>query len=232
MKVSIIITSYNRPSMLGWTIQSVIRQTYPNIETIIVDASTEEEAKHIARTCTFTNSHSWGAIDCCFNFKILKMKNTGVSDARNSGAAVSTGEALIFLDDDNWIEPTYVEKTVALMTEGVGIASTDTHIFSEKSDSVVKSEIETVNTLKDRNNIHSSSLVRREAYNQANGYKNDVYEDWELWLNILKHGWKMKTVNEPLLHYRHAEPSLITRHKERHDERIRNMKAIHSDIYS
>ena len=141
------------------------------------------------------------------------------------------GGAILFLDDDNWLEPTYVEKTVALMADGVGIVSTDMHVFSEKEDSVVYTGLPSLDILKKQNVIHVSSLLRREAFIQSGGNKNDVYEDWELWLNIVKLGWLVRNVSEPLFHYRHAETSLITQHSQRHEERIANMKRLHPEIY-
>jgi len=230
-KVSVIIISYNRAPMLGWTIQSVIRQTYSNLEVVIVDASEDEQAKHVARTCAFTREHKWGLAQCCFNFKYVEIKNTGIADACNTGVKSSTGEFLIFLHDDNWIEPTYVEKVVALATDGIGIVSTDMHVFSNTEDSVVKTGPVTLDILKNENVIHASSLLRREAFDQTGGNKEDVYEDWELWLNVVKHEWQVRNVDEPLFHYRKAENSAITQYKERHEERVRNMRKIHGDIY-
>lgn len=246
MKVSIIITSYNRPGTLDWTIQSVLRQTHKDLEVIIVDASQDEGAKHIAQKYAdnrfrqrfigepYTRWERWQSQDdrCFKNMKSILVQNTGIADARNTGVEASTGSAYIFLDDDNWIEPEFVEKTAYHMQNPkIGIVTTDMHVFSEMSDSVVVSSITTPEILSRANTIHSSSLVRREAYVDVQGCKNDVYEDWELWLAILKKGWKMQAVNETLLHYRHTEGSLIARHAERHAERMMNMAKLHPDLF-
>ena len=256
-RVSIIVTSYNRPKMLGWTIESALRQTYKNTEVIIVDAGSDAQAKHIGESLAsrkFFQEGPHARVEfyegepgSLHNVSYIQLPNTGIADARNMGVnavatrylsggpdtvqKICTGDAIVFLDDDNWIEPTYIEKTVALMTEGVGIVTTDMHVFSSTGDSIVKAYHAVLNVLKDGNAIHSSSLISREAFNQSGGNKKDVYEDWELWLNILSLGWNLRVVNEPLFHYRHVESSLITRHAERHEERINNMKALHPEIY-
>jgi glycosyltransferase involved in cell wall biosynthesis len=245
VKVSVIIISYERPETVGWTLESAIRQTYPNLEIVVVDASKNEECKHIAQTqaayrfCQvspndkFEKWIKWKGEnpECLENIKSILIPNTGIAAACNLGVEMSTGDSLMFLHDDNWIEPTYVEKTVALMTEGVGIVSTDMHVFSNVADSVVKTGPATLDILKNQNVIHASSLLRRKAFDQTGGNKEDVYEDWELWLNVIKCGWKVRNVDEPLFHYRKAEKSAITQYKERHEERIANMKKQHPDVY-
>ena len=63
------------------------------------------------------------------------------------------------------------------------------------------------------NDLPVCSLIRREAFNQTKGYETIFveiagntkvlgYEDWCMWLDILKRGWTVAVVNEPLFHYR------------------------------
>jgi hypothetical protein len=118
------------------------------------------------------------------------------------------------------------------MSAGVGIVTTDMHVFSEIKDSVVRVEEISLKSLALQNYIHVSSLVSRSAFNAAGGFKENVYEDWELWISVLKSGLSARCVSEPLFHYRHnRQGSLITRHEERHAERMKNMKRIHADLY-
>lgn len=241
MTVSIIITAYNQPNTLMWTIQSALRQTYEDTEIIIVDGgSTNTLAIHFATVLAAKRfSIPKGPEDVFYNDRpealgkvtAIHTENNGISDARNVGAEWSKGEALVFLDDDNWIEPTFVEKTLSLMTPGIGVVSTDVHVFSENADTLCVTKVVPLEDLAKGNSIPSTSLIRREAFEQSGGFKNDVYEDWELWINILKRDWKMAVVNEPLFHYRNRPGSLINKLNKRHDELVENMRRLHPDVY-
>jgi glycosyltransferase involved in cell wall biosynthesis len=92
-KISVIVPVYNNEKFLERCINSIINQSYKNIEIIIVnDGSTD------------------GSAEICDNFEddrvIVKHKvNKGVSAARNDGIAIATGEYISFVDSDDWIEP-------------------------------------------------------------------------------------------------------------------------------
>lgn len=214
MKVSIIITAYNRPILLREAVESAVRQSYRDTEVIVVDASTSPLMQPRSDV-----KYHW-------------IEDKGISQARNFGAQKASGDAFVFLDDDNYLSPSYAAKTAALLAPGVGFISTSMRVISAVEETYVPGKVMPLNKLMYENQVHSSSLVARGAFEQAGGFKEDVYEDWELWINILKLGYRMETVKELLFHYRSHEPSLITRHKERHDERIANMRRIHADIYA
>jgi hypothetical protein len=83
------------------------------------------------------------------------------------------------------------------------------------------------------NTIPNTSLIRQTAFVQTSGYLNDVYEDWNLWLDILERGWEHYAVNEPLLHYRkHTNSdSRITKLEQDHEALIANMHKLHPKLY-
>lgn len=88
-KVSIIIPSYNGGKFIGKAIRSALVQTHENIEVIVVDDGSTDGTKDIV-------SHYPGVI---YHFQ----ENSGVSIARNTGAWISTGDYLLFLDADDWL---------------------------------------------------------------------------------------------------------------------------------
>ena len=241
MRVSIIITAYNRPDMLNWTILSSLRQVHRDTELVVVDGgSTDINAAHFAQLYAGTKytRRSDGSFEIAkggnlgrTNVVSVRTENEGISKAKNTGAALATGEALIFLDDDNWIEPTFIEKTLPHLDSDVGIVSTDMHVFSEIKDSIVLANTPSVSDLTKGNSIPATSLINKRAFVEAGGFKENVYEDWELWINILKRRWRMNIVHEPLFHYRSREGSLISQFTKRHDEFMSNMRRIHPDVF-
>ena len=103
-QVSVIIPNYNYARYVGGAIESVLTQTYTNIEVIVVDDGSTDASK-----------------DVLFNYgdsiNVLSQANRGVSAARNAGVAASSGEFVAFLDaDDEWL-PEKAAKQVALFRE-------------------------------------------------------------------------------------------------------------------
>lgn len=100
MKVSIVIPVYNVEDYIDECIESVLNQNYSNVEIIIVndgskDASGEKCKRYISE-----------------NFIYIEQSNAGLSVARNVGVECATGDALMFLDSDDYLLPGVVSKMV------------------------------------------------------------------------------------------------------------------------
>ncbi|KPA11621.1 glycosyltransferase-like protein, family 2 [Candidatus Magnetomorum sp. HK-1] len=90
-KISVIIPVYNRPVFVKEAIQSVLDQTYPDVELIVVDDGSTDETAHVLNQ--FGNA-----------IRVIHQQNQGVSAARNTGIHNSTGTWIAFLDsDDIWL---------------------------------------------------------------------------------------------------------------------------------
>ena len=110
LKVSTIITTYRRADMLKRAIDSVLNQTYSNIEVIVVDDNDEksEDRKNTEEIMTsYANNPK---------VKYIKHKgNMNGAAARNTGIKNSTGEIVCFLDDDDWYLETKIEKQLEFL---------------------------------------------------------------------------------------------------------------------
>ncbi|WP_426671944.1 glycosyltransferase family 2 protein [Mucilaginibacter sp. McL0603] len=111
--VSICIPAYNVENYLADTIQSVLNQTYRNIEVIIVDDGSKDRSLAVAKR--YENDQ----------IKIYSQKNSGASAARNKAYSYSNGEFIKFLDGDDLINPEMIECQVkkALEFENCTISS-------------------------------------------------------------------------------------------------------------
>lgn len=99
VKVSIIITNYNYEEYVEEAILSALRQTYTNIEVIVVDdGSTDNSQKTIKK----------------YSDRIITVfqENKGMIEASNTGFAKSSGELIMFLDADDYLEPFAINKVV------------------------------------------------------------------------------------------------------------------------
>lgn len=103
MKVSIITPVFNGEKYIERCINSLINQTYKNIEVIIVnDGSIDNTEKILNKYKDFDS-----------RIKIVNQKNYGQLIARKNGIKVSTGDYLMFVDIDDWIEPNAIEKLIS-----------------------------------------------------------------------------------------------------------------------
>lgn len=98
--VSIIIPIYNLENYLKDCLESVLCQTYANIEVILIDDGSRDNSLQICREYSLVDKR----------VKVLSQKNHGVSYARNRGIEEAKGEYLLFVDGDDCIEPFYVER--------------------------------------------------------------------------------------------------------------------------
>ena len=104
--VSVIIPVYNSERYISKSLESVLNQTYSNIEIIIIDDGSTDSSCDICRKYADLNE----------NIKLIAKKNEGVSQARNVGINVSSGKWIMFLDSDDYIEKDTIKNAMNLVT--------------------------------------------------------------------------------------------------------------------
>jgi glycosyltransferase involved in cell wall biosynthesis len=100
--ISVVIPTYNRWNLLNRALSSVVNQTYPAHQIIVVDDGSDESVSDSLR-------HSFPDV------QFLRQENKGVASARNLGIKQSTGEWVALLDSDDEWEPTKLEKQLAFI---------------------------------------------------------------------------------------------------------------------
>lgn len=103
--VSVIIPVYNVEKYIRKSIESVINQTYKNLEIIIVDDGSPDNCPTICDEYSQVDSR----------IKVIHQSNQGLSGARNTGISVATGDYLLFVDSDDYLNNNTVEKLVERM---------------------------------------------------------------------------------------------------------------------
>lgn len=104
-EISVIVPVYNVEKYLNRCIKSIVNQTYRDLEIIIVnDGSTD----HCGEICD-----KWREKDK--RIKVIHKENGGLSDARNTGMKVATGNYIAFVDSDDWIEPLMYETLMKVL---------------------------------------------------------------------------------------------------------------------
>ena len=99
--ISVIIPIYNVEKYLEKCIQSIINQTYRNLEIILVDDGSTDSSGEIADKYKKLDNR----------VKVIHKINGGLSDARNKGCEIATGEYISFIDSDDYIDLNMYEKS-------------------------------------------------------------------------------------------------------------------------
>jgi glycosyltransferase involved in cell wall biosynthesis len=174
---------------------------------------------------------------------VIDQENRGLSEARNAAIRAGEGEFFLPLDADDYIDPTYVEKTIVKMQDPeVGVVSTDMQYFGLLKNRIPPRGL-TLEREMQGNELPVCSLIRRAAYDQiGRGYETLFieaggstrvlgFEDWELFISILKRGWKVAIVNEPLFHYRVRPNSMVAQASEKRAGLTRLIHLLHPDLW-
>ncbi|MBK1876632.1 glycosyltransferase family 2 protein [Pelagicoccus mobilis] len=201
MRVSAIIPTYNRASSVLSAIKSIQRQTYDNIEIIVIDDGSTDNTESLINSLAEPN------------LIYKKQKNAGPSAARNLGAKIASGEILAFLDsDDNWL-PTKIEEQVVLLqkvhsnvpccicdsTSGIG-ARTSFQNAKISFDSNQALWLNPHEVLATRFVLFNQVVaIRKRAFIESGGFREEIrlLEDYDLAVRLAKLGpWGI--VNSPL----------------------------------
>ena len=99
-KISVIVPVYNVDRYLEICIDSLINQTYDNLEIILINDGSTDDSKLICEKYLKLDKR----------IKLINQKNKGVSSARNNGIRNSSGEYIVFVDSDDWVDLDYFER--------------------------------------------------------------------------------------------------------------------------
>jgi glycosyltransferase involved in cell wall biosynthesis len=181
-RVSVILPTHNRSLLLGKAIESILLQTHPNLEIVIIVDACTDETEYIL--CKYKD-------DARFKI-IVSKKNLGGAEARNIGIKNASGEFLAFLDDDDtWLPDKVSKQLEVLQTRGdvclVGCNFLNIRDGLKISPSNLPKDI-TLEDMLYKNVLGSFSfcMTRRKFVKGLSITKSlKGAQDWELWLNIL-----------------------------------------------
>ncbi len=200
MKVSVVMPAYNAEKYIGSAIQSVLGQTWTDLELIVVDDCSQDATAEIVRRLAEEDERIT---------LLQNARNYGVSASRNAGVARAKGEWVAFLDSDDLWREDKLEKQLALLERhwDAALSYTASAFIDEAGQAysyILEAEAETTyKTLLRKNLLSCSSvMVKREVMLRHPMGGDRMHEDYAAWLQILQEARCAYGLNEPLLLYR------------------------------
>jgi glycosyltransferase involved in cell wall biosynthesis len=203
-RVSVIVPTYNRADLLSQTIESILEQSYSDVEIVVIDDGS------VDRTDVVLAGYD-GRI------KLKKQPNAGLSAARNEGLRLCSGEFIVFLDSDDLLLPGKIESQVGYLRthESVDVVYSDGYIMKQDGTLhpldpfVVRFPPERWTDLAElllsRNlfAVHTA-MVRRHALPVDGPFDTELraLEDWDLWLRLALKGVTFSYQDEKTVVYR------------------------------
>lgn len=185
--ISVIVPIYNVENYLDRCIESIVNQTYKDLEIILVDDGSPDNCPQIC--------DSWAEKDN--RIKVVHKENGGLSDARNAGMLHVTGEIVSFIDSDDWIESNMFEKMLTQMEQdnsdivSCGVKWVEENGKLLRNDTVEQNEIldthsamsELINDGKLKqhvwNKIYKTELIKAIPFEKGK-YHEDVFWSYQI----------------------------------------------------
>lgn len=216
--VSIVLPVYNGEKYLAESLQSILDQTYPDWECIIVNDNSSDNTLNIAR--------SYAEQDARFCI-INNEENEKLPKSLNIGFQKANGRFFTWTSDDNRYKPIFLEKMVGYIKEHseVDLLYTGFDVIDENGNFLRKSIAQTPDLLPICNIVGASFLFRRELFERIGGYDPNQFliEDYEFWLRAYFNKFHFAALPWNLYEYREHDGSLTLKKQEQVHVKLKEM---------
>jgi len=213
-KVSIVIPTYGRSDLISKAIESVINQSYANKEIVVIDDNVDDVISERTREVVLSFKDK---IDIKY---VKNAHNIGGALSRNEGINQSAGEYVSFLDDDDFFVPEKLSRQIEFMEKFNFEASLcDMRVIDENGNLTKKIHHAQCNNAADfliRGVAMTPMLiVTKFAAIKAGLFENSVrFQDHIFIINLLKAGYEVGVLKEPLVYYyEHSSPRITNSNK-------------------
>ena len=181
--VSVVIPCYNAEKFVGYTLDSVISQTYKNIEIICINDCSKDETLRVLEEYAKRDER----------IRIMSNpKNLGVAETRNNALKVAEGEYIAFVDSDDIWHLDKLEKQINFMIKKAYLLSFTSIQFIDNDGNlvgkkfIVPNEVTYKQLLKQNVITLSSAVISRKILKNRSFHDDQLHEDFIFWLELLK----------------------------------------------
>ncbi|WP_051334982.1 glycosyltransferase [Bradyrhizobium sp. Ai1a-2] len=207
--VSVVVVSFNYGHFVEEAVDSVLAQTFKDIEVIVVEGGSTDPASR-ERTLALKRPRTK---------VIVQTEAHQVGANRNFGIRQARGKYVCCLDADDLLKPTYIEKAAYLLeTYGYDVVSCAMQQFGSSDERVGILGEPVLSDMLKGNHVLTCAVFRRSLWEKAGGYRDTdrattghVYEDWLFWAQLAAMGARIHNMSgDHLFLYRRHGPSLST----------------------
>ena len=221
--VTVIIPVYNVEMYLPLCINSILKQTYQNLEIILIDEGSTDDSPGICDTYALKDNR----------IKVIHQQNQGAAVARNTGLENATGEYIVFVDSDDFINEKMIEKLyIALKQTDSDLSICNFKYTSENGKEIdlketdIKNEVlyteEIIDKLFQNNNcgyiVIWNKMYKKDLWKQIRYPVGVIYEDEAVIHHIFSKCKKVATISDELYYYRQVSGSIM--HSERNEKNL------------
>ncbi len=212
IQVTVVVPCYKYAHFLKECVDSILSQTYPVHEIIVVSDGSPDEKEMIEVLSEYTDT----------KITLITKENGGLSSARNAGIKAMTGTHYMTLDADDKLVPGAIEEHVRLITDDRTIAQCALMEFGERHVINLPNPKTSLERVMQANTMYCNCLFPKKAWEEVGGYDESEtmragYEDWEFNIRVLKAGYRVNTSDFIALRYRVHENQMTqaTAHPQR-----------------
>ncbi len=191
-KVSLVITCYNYGKYVAEAIESVLKQTYDNVDLLVIDDGSTDNSLEVIEKYRHYDQ-----------VEIISRKNKGIVYTRNEALRVTKGEFICFLDADDFFDQDYIEKMVSIAHENdADVVYPNWHVFGDDKYTKSFPEFDLQRLIRQEIHCTSESLIRRAAIGDHKFESEKVAEDWDFFLGLALDDKKFKLAEDCYINYR------------------------------
>lgn len=202
--ISVVLPTHNGSKYIAESIDSVLNQTYRNLELIVVNDGSNDDTKEVV--LSFEDPRL---------FYLENDRNMGLSKSLNKGFSRSKGNYLTWTSDDNYYKPDALLRMLSKLkeTRAVDFVYANYCRIDESGKLVDEIRVKESLHLLRHNYVGPCFLYTRQVYGKVGDYNPDfvLAEDYEYWMRVIKH-FKMKSIEDCLYCYRLHGNSLTFKH--------------------
>lgn len=215
--ISVIVPIYKVEKYLRECIDSILNQTYTNLEVLLIDDGSPDNCPKICNEYAKMDSR----------VKVIHKANGGLSDARNVGIDTATGNYIVFVDSDDVIDETMIEKLYLNLTKYNADISECEYVFTKQIPTKIKEkeiQKDEYNNIEALNSMYVcggckvvawNKMYKRELFNDIKYPVGKLHEDVFTTYKLLFKANKVVHTNEILYFYRNRNDSIVNQFNEK-----------------
>jgi len=209
--ISVIIPVYNVKKYLNRCIESVLKQTYDNLQIVLIDDGSSDGSEKIC--------DEWKEKDN--RIAVIHQKNRGLSGARNTGISVAKGRYITFVDSDDWIDKRMIEVLYNNLTKYNADMSIcefkksygeNDKLLNNSGEVIVynqKEALEAIYKYRKTETHVPHKLYKTEIFSDVKFYEGIKYEDLEIFIKLLLQSKKVVYMPDQYYYYFSREDSIV-----------------------